>query len=215
MSRLLKAAAADAAIRPFPKAGAALPSAAPFSADPMAALLARIAELEAELGRASAALPAKLDAAREEGRLAGLKERDQQSAKRLQHLERVGAEAVSAWTEQLAGSHGLAIEISRAVLGRMIANPDWRSELVREAIGRRLAELGARSLLSLRVSGEDFADGELDALAADPKLKIVIDPKLKSGDCVIDCAMGQIELGPAAQWRRVAMLLDELADSPC
>jgi len=215
MSGLLKAAAVDTTIRSLPERSAALPSANSLVVDPVRSLEDRIAKLEAELARASAELPAQLGKAREEGRLAGLKERDESAAERRMLLERAASQAISAWVEQLASSHGLAIEISRTVLKRMIGNPDWHGELIQAAITKRLAELDARSLLSVRVSGDDFAEDELSSITSDPTARIIVDPELESGECVVDLTMGHVELGRDAQWRRVAALLDELAGGPC
>ncbi len=214
MSGVLKAVSASAAIRALPD-GAPARAVTPLAIDPMIALRARIAELEQQLAEQESAAGQRVEEARAEGRRAGLAERDESVAKRLILIEEALAAGLGAWSAELAASHGLAVEIARSVLDRMIGNAEWRSELIAHAIARRLAELDFRTLMSLRVSAEDFNEDDLAGLAPIGKVRVLADPGLASGSCILKLEMGEIELGPDAQWRRAALLLDELGAAPC
>lgn len=217
MSRLLKAASSGALIKPLPQPAGAAPHApaARATPDPQAALRDRIATLEAELRRAAAELPKKLGEAREKGKREGLEERDRSAAERLKLLEQLFERAASSWGQQLLAANALSVEIARNVLERMIGNPAWKAEFAEAAIAARMARLDRGSILSIRVSTEDFGEDVASLLELDSPTPVTLDPSLKSGDCRIQLTMGEIELGAPAQWRRAAKLLDEIAEDRC
>lgn len=176
-------------------------------------LEARIAALEAEIREAEQRLPELLKTAREEGAREALKSRSDAEAKRLERLGEGISEAMALWSKRLATLEGLSATLAHSILERVFADGAERSAAVSSALEARLAQLETQSIVRARVSGADFSDsGSLEALNADlgGRISIVSDAKLKAGECVIDLKLGHLDVGPAAQWRRIAEFLDQL-----
>lgn len=181
-------------------------------------LRAELAAYEAELAEFKAGLPAILAAEFDRGRKVGIQERDQSAAKKLAAVEAGLVAATKTWVEELKGMNALAVEICRSVLGRMIGNPDWRSELIREAIDARVSQLDHSCVMDIRVSSADFPQVAAAPAFEANGIKVRPVENLSSGQCIFDLKMGQHDLGPDAQWARIAALLDQLSDEagrPC
>lgn len=213
---LIKAAHAQALLRPLDgqRAGASAATAAP-SADPAILLGQRIAELEEELDLLKSGIGDRLEKARAEGLEAGRRERDEKSAERLALIGAGIEDALATWETKLSSTGQLAIIIAKGALSRLIGNPEWRSELIVGSIEKRIAATGKAAIVGVRVSGDDFSADEIAALGTNSGAKIEADPKLRSGECLVDLHMGYEELGVGAQWDRLAKLLDELATAAC
>ena len=213
---LIKAAHAEALLRPLDsQRGGASDAAAAPSADPAILLGQRIAELEEELALLKSGISGQLQNARAEGLEAGRKERDEKSAERQALIGQGIEDALASWEARLSSTGQLAIFIAKGALGRLIDNPEWRSELIVGAIEQRIAAMEKAAIVKIRVSGVDFSADEIAALVITAGAKIEADPKLRSGECLVDLQMGHEELGMGAQWDRLAKLLDELATAAC
>lgn len=147
----------------------------------------------------------------ERGLADGLKERDDRDSRRLLKIEAGMATALEAWEQQLAGLDQFALEVARTVLGRMLGNPDWQAEFVARAVISRVEKLQDNARVVIGVSAADFPDGG-PSVVADGKASLVTRDDLASGQCEVDLGMGTLRLGPDAQWREAARLLDRLAD---
>jgi len=211
MSALIKApVAARRAVMSFPAERAAKPSDQEVRE---AALAARIAELEAEIAGIEAALPDHLARARDEGAQAALADRSDAEAKALEQLRAAAAAALDGWRDRLKCWEGLSVGLARAVLEKVFLDSAAQGGRIESAIARRLQRLDSASLVRVRVSGADFSSSNrFSALtrALGPNLEVIADPALESGACIIDLALGEIEVGPNAQWIRIEALLDSL-----
>ncbi|WP_294122208.1 hypothetical protein [Sphingomonas sp.] len=213
---LIKAAHAEVLLRP-PGGEQGGAGAAPIerAADPAILLGQRIAELEEELDLLKSGIGGRLEKARAEGLEAGRKQRDEKSAERLALIGDGIENALAAWEAKLSSTGQLAILIAKGALGRLIGNPEWRSELIVGSIEKRIAATDKAAIVRVRVSGVDFSADEITALGSTAGAQVEADPKLRSGECLVDLHMGHEELGVGAQWDRLAKLLDELATAAC
>ena len=212
---LIKAADAGALFSPFggePVAGALPPTPA---VDPTILLQMHIAELEQELDLLKDGLDGRLAQARAEGLEAGRRERDQKSAERLALIGEGIERALTAWEAKLGSTDQFAILIAKEAVAKLVGNPEWRAEFIVGAIEKRIAAAGKAAIVGVRVSGADFSDAEVAALAVTASTRIEADPKLRPGECLVDLQMGHEELGVDAQWGRLAQLLNELAEAAC
>jgi len=210
MSSLIKASAA--AVQPIHRFG--VPEVVELAAEPspQALLLGRIGELEAELVKLRASLPKKVEEAQKEGARKALEIRTDTEAKALEALKVAAATALREWNQVLGSWDSLATGIARAVLEQVFTETASQDEYLANAIRTRLARLEAAAVVRLRVSAEDFPASEtLSQIASElGNASICPDSKLPSGSCIIDLQLGEIEVGPGAQWRRIAELLEEI-----
>ena len=215
MSGLLKGELAHDQARPFGSAGARTASLPPTAANPFAAYEQRIEQLEAELAAHEKTLPGLIADARREGRKEGLRERDEATAKKLALLEPALTGAVDRWTERLEALNGLSVQVAKTVLQKMTGNADWHGDFLAQAIAARLAVLDASSVIAVKLSAADISSQEIAELNASSKILIEASTELEAGQCTIALQMGEIELGPSAQWSEAARLLDSIAEQPC
>lgn len=211
MSSLIKASSGPAgSVMPFAKP---LVGQAPNEPSREQLLEARVAALEAEIAEASEGLPQLLEIARKDGAREALKSRSDVDEKKLEQLGIGISKAIANWAERLASLEGFSATITRSVLEAVFADSTDRCRAIESALRRRLDHLDAQSIVQVRVSSEDFSSAEaLEVLTTElgAKLSIVGDPKLKSGECVLDLKLGHMDVGPAGQWLRIAQFLDRL-----
>jgi flagellar biosynthesis/type III secretory pathway protein FliH len=210
MSQVIKSSVANTLlVQSFGKADAPLPAA---KFEPEVIFEARISELTAELASRDEALAELLQAARAEGAKDALKQRSDAEECALKELKSALTAAREIWKESLGSAESLAIGLARAVLAKVFADADRRSEQVASCIKHRLQLLEAGSVVRIRISNDDFSSEQLRALASElgSALEINADSKLKSGSCVVDLKLGQVEVSPNAQWQRISELLDQL-----
>ena len=210
MSSLIKASAA--AVQPIHSFG--MPELVELAQEssPQEPLLDRISELEAELGELKAALPNKVEQAQKEGARKALEARTDTEAKALEALKATTAAALLEWKDRLGSWDSLATGIARAVLEQVFTETGSDESHLANAIRTRLAKLDAAAVVRVRVSSDNFPDSETLSQFASQlgNANICADCKLPSGSCVIDLQLGEIEVGPAAQWRRIEALLDQI-----
>jgi type III secretion protein L len=213
MTTVIKSAAIDGLNRVQPFGGGAIPPVSQAVLPREMLLEARIAELEGELRAQSEALPKALSKAREEGARQALEKRSEAEALALKALKEALSAAQQIWSARLESWESLSIRIARAVLGQVFADGDQRAQQILSAIGARMQRLEAGSALRISVSPNDFGDPEQLARAAEEitgHVELVSDPKLKSGDCIIDLKLGHVDVGLDAQWTRISELLERV-----
>lgn len=178
-----------------------------------AVLETRIAALEADAREAERRLPELLDQAKKDGATKALRARNDAEAEKLECLERGLSDAKTSWSERLAALDGLSATLTRAILAQVFADDAGRIEATISAIKRRLTLLEGQAVIGLRVSSSDFPDAralEPLAVAVGGNLSIQSDAKIEAGECVLDLKLGHIDVGPAAQWPRIAEFLDRI-----
>lgn len=115
------------------------------------------------------------------------------------------------WRKRLAELEPLALMIASEALDKMFGEARVGRDEIIAVISAQIARLGANSVVSVRVSGADFASADLvsAALAQDDACAISIDPTLSAGCAVLDLKLGQMEIDPATQWARLRSFLRE------
>ncbi|MEQ1809122.1 MAG: hypothetical protein ABL889_04295 [Terricaulis sp.] len=182
----------------------------------VAALRAEIERLDAELSASKGSEPARLAAARAEGR------KDAEAAYKANDEAKLAA---------LQAGLGEALEIARPAFAnietianliaeRAIANALDEASTYRDQIARAIRNqanlLGAQTILKIAVCRADFADdAALDALArelgAACRVEIDADHDLAQGQARLRLMLGEIELDLARYWSDVRALLVDLA----
>jgi flagellar biosynthesis/type III secretory pathway protein FliH len=179
---------------------------------------AKIARLEAEIaGLREALATAETDAveaiaeAGERGITAGLAKAEVREADRVDAL-RAGLSSVATGFEaKLAALETLAPQLACAALEKLFGAVDSWTPMVEAMLARQLAALRRSTIVSVHVSGADFADpGAVEALSGSA-LRAAIDPELRAGTARIECRLGQIDLDVRDGWSKLAKLLGEMA----
>lgn len=180
-------------------------------------LLEKIAGLQGEIADIRKSAPVEIKTAREQGRQTGLAERDATAAKRQAALEAGVSKAVENWAAQLKAIERCSIGLAGLVLERMIGNPDWQAEFVRQSIKHHVAGLARESIVTVNVSPVDFDSEQLAEHTTIWGVALRPIDDLQSGECTIDLVMGHHDVGAGAQWKQVSALLAELdeADFRC
>jgi type III secretion protein L len=177
-------------------------------------LQAKVAALEAELADLKRTFPGQLERAREEGAREALKSRSDLEEKQLKQLGAGIGKALTVWQERLVSLEILSAKIASTILKQIFADGNERALAVASCLRQRFAMLEAHAILRVRVSAADFADADhLAFLSAElgGNVEILSDEGLESGACILDLKLGHLELGPQAQWGRVAELLEAFA----
>ena len=160
-------------------------------------------------------LPQLLEVARKESADKALKARSDAEEKQLALLGGAIERALDEWRQRLASLEGLSATLAGGILERVFADGAERATAVISIVQRRFADLDSGSVVQLRVSPSDFPDDRaLAAIAptSGTNVSTIADPELGAGECVLDLKLGHIDLGPRAQWPRVAEFLGRLED---
>lgn len=180
-------------------------------------LAAQLAEAGDRIARADAQARDRIGAAREEalseGHRAGLAAAETREAERVAAIARGMTQALAQFDARLAATEGLAAALARACLDRVFTRPDAMTAMVTQALVRHLAALRDDAVVTVRVSGADFPDGETLAAAVreSGRVTVAIDRDLPSGACRVEARLGQVALDVPEQWSVLARLLDEMA----
>jgi len=240
MSGLLKAEdrAAQSGVRPLEAActllhegqAAERPSAAPAPAGnqfspapalqegqpshPSIELEATIAELRRQLRQAGEEAEQREEAGYERGLREGRAEALEDGGKRMALLAEVLEEMRRNQADRLAEHEVLALQLARVALKRILGEGHDRDALLAETLRHHLGGLRRELVQNVRVSPEDFASDEaLAALAGQvPGIAIERDASLRSGECIADLKLGQLDIGLPGQWRRLTEFFDRLAE---
>lgn len=210
MSALIKQGAGNVS-RALPLgASASAPVAAEPAPDPGDAEISRLKAEIAWLNEKLAGTGKAENAARAEGRLAGLAEAEDRSDERLAEVRQALVDAAQHFQGQLALLDGLAPQLARAALDKLFARSgDWAA-MVEAMIARQLQTLRRSAEVMLYVSGEDFDAAQAAALGGG-QCRVEIDPDLHSGAARIVSRLDRIDLDVREQWRDLTALLDTMA----
>lgn len=169
----------------------------------------RIAELEATISEAERDLPSLIAQARGEGSEAALAERSDAEAKRLALIQQMAGSALERLDDRLRIVEAMSPLIANAVLKRLFGDDKLHPRLVRDRLKQELSRIRSQVVIGIRVSGDDFDVEHISLLAANlAPLKLDRDDQLASGECVIDCQLGHIDLGLEAGSLAVSTFLD-------
>ncbi|WP_379549935.1 hypothetical protein [Qipengyuania sp. DGS5-3] len=165
------------------------------SKDERLALSRRIAELEEAAREASAEQEKARQEGIKEGRELGRAEAEKQDAARLQALQETLKSSHSAMLEELAAKNALSVDIARATLSRILGDSSNYAGMISETATYWNNKLASASLTKVRVSPEDFADPSALELLAQQlgNMQISQDEALKSGACLFDLELGEVD----------------------
>ncbi|GAA4044749.1 FliH/SctL family protein [Parerythrobacter jejuensis] len=178
-------------------------------------LARRISELEAALRAAQDDAAKERDAAREkghqEGHKKGLAEAETKDAERLELLRKAIEAAQADTLKSLDQQRSLAIDIARATMGQILGDASNHLALVNETAAYWKDKLAGAAVLKLRVSSADFADAyAIEELQAGiGNLDIQIDDELKTGACIFDLQLGEVDASIPLQATRADAVLAE------
>lgn len=218
MRGVIKSTGSNLAVRSFDRpVVVAEPAVDPEKAELKRRLDGVAADLTAaqtQLALVEAGIPEREERAREAGFAAGLAQIQEDAAQRVATVISGVESASVAWNDRLSELDGLAAMLARRGLERIFGDGAHLPELVTRTIAYHVAELGQQAVVAIRVSADDFSDGDArDRLAAESgsTAEIIIDAALPSGDCRLDLRLGVMDVGVASQWRALAAFLDSLA----
>lgn len=197
------------------------PEPVPPAENPFAALEGRIAHLEDMLAKRERdidRLQNEVKTARAEGEATGRKhgreEAENREADRIVLLEEATEWARARFADYLADTESLAAILTRECLGKLFQEPGFRGDAVIAILKAQMTRLEAKTLVSIRVSAEDFSDESLAVMAhrlGIEDISIERDSELSAGGCVLKPRLGEIDVGLETQWRAVRALLDSIA----
>ncbi|WP_175693025.1 FliH/SctL family protein [Burkholderia ambifaria] len=217
---MLRSAQHDPDARLVPDAGAMRPTeVAPrdsASERERDALLARIAELENELAEYRSGVEQQLGAAFKRGEEAARTEQIRSEAERVTALRDGVARAVRILSDSLKSLDSLAAEIARVALERVLGDTSRYADLVTSTVRHRVGMLATGTALEIRVAEADFPDASaLDrlqaAIPAMPPVKLLSDPALTEGACIVSLPLGKLDASIPRQHERIAAVLDEVS----
>lgn len=150
-----------------------------------------------------------------QGREAGLREAEDNGAKRLCRLEEGIGHAVAEIVQALSALERLAPELARQGVVAMLGAESDRSALVTAIVRRQLKALKAQAVVRVEVSAADFPDDAalsalVQALGAQG-VHLAAESGLVSGDCRIRLKLGTMEVGLNQQWEQLDSLLHDLS----
>ena len=175
------------------------------------ALINQIDEMEAAMRAAQGRHEAECAEARERGLEEGFATATTREQERVDALKGAIGEALATLERKIDSERDLAIDIARAALDRIVADPSLYHGLVTETARRNAAGLQRSSIIGLRVSVADFPDA--DALAALPPLgnhvKVEADPSLEPGACIFDLSLGSLDASIPRQLAAIEGALEQ------
>lgn len=177
-------------------------------------LLARIADLERKLADHQSTAEQQSRAAFERGAETARAEWIRSEIDRVDALRDGIAIARQSVADHLRSLDSLAIDIARGALDKVLGDASSYADLVTSTVRHRIGMLASGAVLEIRVARADFPDATaLDCLQAEipamPPVKLVADPALTEGACIIGLALGKIDASILLQHERIAAALDE------
>ncbi len=173
----------------------------------------QIALLEAQL----VAIDKQRRDERDEAYAAGLKEgaesADDGTERRVAHVREMRDAALDIWRGRVGELDVLAAMLARGALAKVFSPHADMADLVVRAISAKVGQLRAESIVTVRVSSADFAEPSAVVAAAGGG-EIILDSRLKSGECRIDLRLGEVDLtidGLARELNDFFQSLDEPA----
>jgi len=180
----------------------------------LAAAMREIERLQTALAEMRARAPEAERLAHEAGRQQGLEEAEEKADRVVAAVCAGVDQARAAWNDRLAELDALAAMLAQASLSKLFGEASDLAELVTRSIRHRTQILGRESVVSIRVSGEDFPDAvareALRSAVAAGSSELVVDPALSTGECRLDLKLGSMDVGVASQWRELDRFFDLL-----
>ncbi|WP_175735273.1 FliH/SctL family protein [Burkholderia ambifaria] len=216
----LRSARHEPCVRPEPDASATPPAEVEpgdnASGRQRDALLARVADLENELAAHRSEIERQLDAAFKRGEEAARAEQIRSETERVAVLRNGIADAIRVLSDSLKSLDSLATEIARSALERVLGDTARYAELITSTVRHRVGMLATGTALEIRVSEADFPDAStLDrlhsAIPATPPVKLLSDPALPKGACIVSLPLGKIDASIPRQHERIVAALDEVS----
>ena len=134
---------------------------------------------------------------RDEAYAAGLKEgaerADDDAERHVARVREMGDAALDIWRGRVGELDVLAAMLARGALAKVFSPDADLADLVARAIGAKVGQLRAESIVAVRVSSADFAEPS-PVVAAAGGGEIILDSRLKSGECRIDLRLGEVDL---------------------
>ncbi|MFC5475500.1 hypothetical protein [Paraherbaspirillum soli] len=182
----------------------------------LATLKQRIAVLEKEaLLAAEAASKREAESGRqayEKGVADGLKRAEQDWDVQVQTLKEGMQQALAVFSADLNRLEGLSLAVTRAVLDKMVGDPDHRREWVTASIKHQLERLAASAVLGVSVSRHDFPDAEAVAVLCHAlgATDCQVDPQLPAGGCRLKLTLGTVDIDAGTQLQTLGKLFAQL-----
>lgn len=179
-----------------------------------AALAAELADRDARIGRLEEQLAEAVGQARAEGREAGLREAEDDGARRFERLDKTLDAALNRFAVETERMERLAVALAAEGLRKIIGDVDVHHDLLARTIRHHVDAIGGGTVIEVAVSRDDFADPEALARLASgvdrSELRLVASPDLASGDCQLRLKLGAMEIGVDRQWERLNALFADL-----
>lgn len=178
-------------------------------------LTGRIAELEAKIAIFDEGLERAREAGFEAGKIQGKESAKEEGDAVAEWLQAALVSAETAFQDHLANEHDAAIAIAKSILAKVLGEVEDLSALVIQAAAQGRRDLAKSTLLTLRVSANDFRDPDaLTSLtAAVGQIKIEVDSTLASGACIFDLSLGELDASLPRQFANAREFLEQYTSS--
>ena len=154
-----------------------------------------------------------LESGRQSARAEGVAAGRRESEVLLAALTKAANDARTSASKALVETSTTALAMARAALSKVLGDREQWPAMIAEILTQRSAQIDAALVLHVRVSAVDFPDtdalhriAEANAAAID----LIADPNLASGSCLFELRLGEMEVGPAMQGRKLLELFDDL-----
>lgn len=155
-----------------------------------------------------------LERVRESARAEGLAAGRHESETLLVAVADAARTARASASEALVDTSAMALAMARTALAKVLGDKANWPAMIEDILAQRSAQIDSTLILRVRVSTIDFPDAdtlhriaEANAAAID----LVADPNSPSGSCLFELRLGEMEVGPAMQGRKLLAFLDDLA----
>ncbi len=157
-----------------------------------------------------------IDRAFESGREAGRAEIEKDESQALQLLESGCRSALDQWKDRLGSLDLLALALTKATVHKILGNGSDGAGMVGAILAEQLHAIEDQTSITVMVSAEDFTDessvNELGQRLDDPRLAIVRDGRLESGDCRIRLRLGEVDIGLPTQLAAFDRAIGQMAE---
>jgi type III secretion protein L len=135
---------------------------------------------------------------RTEGVLQGLDQQIADDELKLTALKAGISSASQSFASGLADLQKLALTMTVTAVEKILGQTQDRREIVTQVIDQQINQISRQSVVSVRVAETDFPEAtqltQLQAMLTE-SARVIADPHLATGDCVIVLTLGEIEAG--------------------
>jgi len=154
-----------------------------------------------------------LESSRQTSHAEGVAAGRRESEVLLAALTKAASDARTSASKALVETSTTALAMARAALSKVLGDREQWPVMIAEILAQRSAQIDAALVLRVRVSSVDFPDAdalhriaEANAAAID----LIADPYMASGSCLFELRLGEMEVGPAMQGRKLLEFFDDL-----